>query len=93
MYLISTGTCSVYSRGNELTQIRNAALSIFLDEDIFALQIPMRNGWLPLSPEYLDVQMCKTAGYGQDDAQAADGVQRGELQVVIQRPHFVVVGD
>lgn len=53
----------------------------------------MRNGRLPLSPKYLDVQMCKAAGYGQDDAQAADGVQRGELQVVVQRPHFVVVGD
>lgn len=93
MYLICTGTGSVHLRGNELTQIRDAALSVFLDEDIFALQIPMRNGRLPLSPKYLDVQMCKAAGYGQDDAQAADGVQRGELQVVVQRPHFVVVGD
>lgn len=53
----------------------------------------MRNGRLPLGAKDLDVQMREAAGYGEDDAQAADRVQRGELQVVVQRAHLVVVGD
>lgn len=53
----------------------------------------MGNGRLALGAEDLDVQMRQAAGYGEHDAQAADGVQRGELQVVVQRAHLVVVGD
>lgn len=53
----------------------------------------MRNGRLPLGSKYLNVQMCKTTSYGQDYSQAADSVQGSELQIVIQRPHFVVVGN
>jgi len=53
----------------------------------------MRNGRLPLRSKYLYVQMCKAAGYGQYYPQAADSVQGGELQIVIQRPHLVVVSN
>lgn len=53
----------------------------------------MGNGGLPLGPEYLYVQVCKAAGYGQHDPQAADRIQSRELKVVVQRAHLVVMRD
>lgn len=53
----------------------------------------MGDGGLALRAEDLDVQVCQAAGDGQHDAQAAHRVQRGQLQVVVQRAHLMVVCD
>lgn len=77
----------------KFTQICYAALSILLHQDVFALQISMGNGGLPLGPKYLYVQMGKAAGYGQYNPKAANRIQSSELKVVIQRSHFMVMCD
>lgn len=77
----------------KFTQICYATLSILLNQDVFALQISMSNGWFPLGPKYLYVQMCETTSYGQHYSQAANCIQSSQLKIIIQRSHFVIVCD
>lgn len=46
-----------------------------------------------LCAEDLNVEMCQATGDGEGHAEAAGGIQRAELKVVIQGAHLMEVSD
>ena len=76
-----------------LTKVSDATLSVSLDQDVAALQVPMGDGWLALGAEDLCVEVHQPACYRQTHLQAALRVQGAVLQHVVQRAQLVEVGD
>lgn len=76
-----------------LTEVGDATLAGFIHQDVFALQVPVSDGRFALSTKDLHVQMRQAAGDGQRHPEAGRGVQRAELQVVVQRTHLVIMSD
>lgn len=78
---------------SRLTQVCDAAAQLLCDQDVFALQVPVRDGWFPFGAKDLRVQMHEAARYRHRHRQALRRLHRHTLQVVIQRAVLVVVGD
>lgn len=76
-----------------LTQVCDAAAQLLGHQDVFALQVPVSDGRLPLGAEDLGVQVHQAAGDGGRHGQALGGLHGHPLQVVVQRAVLVVVGD
>lgn len=76
-----------------LTQVRDAALSVPLHQDVPALQVSVGDGWLLLGADDLGVEVHQAAGHRQAHPQAALRIQAAVLQEVVERPQLVEVGD
>ena len=75
------------------TQVSDATLAILVDQDVLALEVAVCNGRLALRAKDLHVQVGQATGNGERHPQACSGVQRAQLQVVVQGAHLVVVCD
>lgn len=74
-------------------QVSNTTAPIFLDEDVFALQVTMGNGRLSLGAINLCVQVAQAAGSRVSQLEQRSGVQGSTLQEVVEGTILVVVGD
>lgn len=81
------------SLGRVLTKVSDATLAVLIHQDVLALQISMSDGRLALCTEDLNVQVRQAAGDGQGHPQAGRGIQRAQLQIIIQRAHLMVMCD
>lgn len=76
-----------------LTKVSNAALSILLDQYIFALEVSVGDGRFALCAKDLNMEVCQAAGDGQSHAEAAGCIKGAELKVVIQGSHLMEVSN
>ena len=74
-------------------EVGDAAGAVLLDQDVLALEVSVGDGGLSLRAVDLRVQVAEAAGGRVGEPQQRLRVQRGQLQVVVQRAVFVVVGD
>ena len=74
-------------------EVGDAAGAVLLDQDVLALQVSVGDGWFALRAVNLGVQVTEATGRRERQPQQRLRVQRGQLQVVVQRAVLVVVGD
>lgn len=77
----------------EITQVSDAALQIFLHQDILALQVSVSDGRFAFSAKNLRVQVHQPAGYRRRHVQPICHLHGNTLQVVIERAVLVIVCD
>ena len=74
-------------------EVGDAAGAVLLDQDVLALQVPVGDGRFALRAVDLRVEVAEAAGRRVRQAQEGLRVQRGQLQVVVQRAALMEVGD
>ncbi len=78
---------------SEITQVSDAALQIFLHQDVLALQVSVSDGRFALSAKDLRVQVHQPAGYWRRHVQSICHLHSNTLQVVVEWAVLVVVCD
>lgn len=74
-------------------EVSDAAGSVLLDEDVFALEVAVSDGRFALRAEDLCMQVTQAARRRVRQPQQRRRVQRAQLQEVVERTVLVVVSD
>lgn len=74
-------------------EVSDAARSILLDQDVLALQVSMGDGRFTLCAVNFSVKVTEAARRRVRQPQQHLRIQRGQLQVVVQRAVLMVIGD